>query len=358
MTGFTITGGAASFGAGMSVSGVDTLIQGNIFDGNAQGAGGFGAGIGGNSASPIIDGNIFRNNSCDSQFLSGVIVLVNSSSPLITNNIFENNPCRGINMTLPVGNAPQVINNTFYNNDVGIRVDRRVDTGAQTYRNNIIVNNTIGVEVDFGTDADNPVWENNLVFGNTTNYVGITDQTGMNGNISVDPEFLDSEYHLKTISPAVNTGTNTGCPTADFNDVPRPQGFACDMGAYEVIYTEAGFSMNSFTVVEGNTAVITVSLGITLPVTATVDYLTIDGTAMAGTDYIPVSGTLSFIPGSPIQTFSVISLDDDLIEGDQYLNLVLLNPNSAGAFVEVGLPATIFIIDNDFAAFLPVAASE
>ena len=55
------------------------LVAGNVFENNQQGGGGFGAGIG---------GNVFINNSCDNQFLSGVVSFVNSSSPRVVNNVF------------------------------------------------------------------------------------------------------------------------------------------------------------------------------------------------------------------------------------------------------------------------------
>jgi hypothetical protein len=147
----------------MSVNGGGTVITGNVFDGNQQGAGGFGAAIGGNNSSPIIQQNVFQNNSCDGQFLSGVVSFVNTSSPRIVNNIFQDNPCRAINMTLPSGSLPQVINNTIVRNVSGVRVDRRIPTNQQVYRNNLIVGNQIGLEVDFGGESFNPTWENNLV---------------------------------------------------------------------------------------------------------------------------------------------------------------------------------------------------
>lgn len=224
--GFTITGSAASFGAGMEVIGEGSLILQNIFDGNAQGGGGFGAAIGGNNASPTILQNIFRNNSCDGQFLSGVVVLVNASSSLIANNVFEDNPCRAINMTLPQGNTPQVINNTFVGNRTAILVDQRVPQTTQIYRNNLIFQNGIGLEIVFGqTDSENPVWTNNLVFGNTSNYVGTADKTGTSGNISSDPLFVNAgtrNYRLKIGSPAIDAGTATGAPAVDFDGSLRP----------------------------------------------------------------------------------------------------------------------------------------
>jgi hypothetical protein len=240
--GFTVTGAQASFGAGMDVSGIGTLVKGNIFDGNAQSAGGYGAGIGGNSASPIVDGNVFRNNTCDMQFLSGVVAFVNGSSPRIVNNLFLHNGCRAINMTLPEGNHPEVINNTIVDNPVGIRVDARIPTGAQAYRNNVIVGNNVGLHVEFGSAARNPTWQNNLVFGNSTNYSGIADHTGLAGNISADPLFAaaaQDDYRPKAGSPAIDTGSTQAAPATDFAGTTRPldgdgNGSAdFDIGAFE-----------------------------------------------------------------------------------------------------------------------------
>jgi hypothetical protein len=238
--GFTVTGASETFGAAMSVTGTRTIIRNNIFDGNEQFAGGFGAAIGGNGSSPIVDANIFRNNICDEQFLSGVVAFVNSSSPRISNNIFEHNLCRAINLTLPEGTAPQVVNNTIVDNPVGIRVDARVDTEDQIYRNNILVRNEVGLHVEFGSELNNPTWEHNLVFGNESDYSGIENQTGMSGNISETPRFrAEGDYHLRLMSPAIDSGTVVNWLRKDHDGQPRPvdgdeSGTAeWDIGAYE-----------------------------------------------------------------------------------------------------------------------------
>ncbi|MBK5218651.1 MAG: hypothetical protein JJE35_02515 [Thermoleophilia bacterium] len=44
---------------------------------------------------------------------------------------------------------------------------------------------------------------------------------------------------LQPGSPAIDAGTNTGCPATDQRGVARPQGSACDIGAYELLAAPA-----------------------------------------------------------------------------------------------------------------------
>jgi len=246
LRGFTIQHGSASFGAGIMLLGTSPTIIGNVFRNNAQGSGGFGAAIGGNGSSPVVERNIFRNNSCDGQFLSGVVSFVNSSSPVIINNLFLSNPCRAVNMTLPEGNTPVIANNTIVKNAVGVRVDARVMTSTQLYSNNVIFGNQIGLEVDFLNSGNEPTWTNNLVFHNGSDYSGIDDETGQNGNISADPlfvDFADRNLRLQPSSPAIDAGTRAvpHLPRTDLDGNPRVvdgngDGTVLpDIGAYEFI---------------------------------------------------------------------------------------------------------------------------
>lgn len=241
-TGFTVRNAQASFGAGMEVRGANSLISFNIFEDNAQGGGGFGAAIGMNSSSPVIDSNVFRRNTADNQGLSGVVAMVNGSSPYIANNVFYDNPCRAINVTVPSGAAPVIVNNTMVRNQTGIRVDGRVNSINQVFRNNILADNEVGLEVEFG---NNPIWQHNLVAGNGTNYKTISNLTGINGNISADPLFVDksaNNFRLRRESPAIDAGTNMSAPAYDFERESRPvdgdgdQTATADIGADELAF--------------------------------------------------------------------------------------------------------------------------
>jgi hypothetical protein len=68
--------------------------------------------------------------------------------------------------------------------------------------------------------------------------------TNGGGNIDNNPLFVrdpdpgNDDYgnlHLRLGSPAIDSGTNSGCPATDLDGNPRPHNGTCDMGAYERI---------------------------------------------------------------------------------------------------------------------------
>ena len=241
---FMAFSGNSDYDAAIDVSGTGSVIRGNIFEDNntrITAREPNGTAISGNSTSPLVEGNIFRNIVCEDTPETPVVDFFNGSEPVIRNNIWYNNRCVALDMSLPAGNSPLIINNTIVGNNVGIFYNRNVSQVTQTYRNNIIVGNGIGIDADGGTDADNPVYENNLVFGNNTDF-GIATQTGSNGNISADPMFTNSrafDYTLMAGSPAIDAGSATGAPATDFAGNARPvdgdgsMTAEFDIGAYE-----------------------------------------------------------------------------------------------------------------------------
>ena len=211
LRGFTIRHGSNSFGSGISLFLANPRIYENVIANNDQF--GFGTAIYGFIASPVIDHNVFYGNTCDNQSLSGVISFVNGSSPAIHDNLFRDNDCRAINMTLPQGAAPYVFNNTIVRNRVGIYVDHGVPTAEHVYRNNIIALNGTGVEIAFGMTPLDAIWKNNLVHGNTTDFTGTPDPAGSNGNLNLDPMFVNvaaADFQLSKESPAIDGADGAG----------------------------------------------------------------------------------------------------------------------------------------------------
>ncbi|MCU1264066.1 MAG: Na-Ca exchanger/integrin-beta4 [Acidobacteria bacterium] len=78
-----------------------------------------------------------------------------------------------------------------------------------------------------------------------------------------------------------------------------------------------------------------------------VDYSTSDGTARAGIDYLPASGSIGFSPGQKSATFPVTIFDDALIEGVESINLSLtVTATDSGGLVGKTETARIAIMDE------------
>ena len=90
---------------------------------------------------------------------------------------------------------------------------------------------------------------------------------------------------------------------------------------------------------------LTATLSAPSPMTITVDYSTVGGTATAGSDYLTATGTLTFSPGIVTQFAPVPILDDELDENNETVNTALYRPSNAG----IGLRnlTTLIILDDD-----------
>jgi hypothetical protein len=77
-----------------------------------------------------------------------------------------------------------------------------------------------------------------------------------------------------------------------------------------------------------------------------VDYASADGSAMAGSDYMAMAGTLNFADGVISQSFDVAILDDTLFEGDETFNVSLSNA-IGGASLGTPVTANVTIMEDD-----------
>jgi Calx-beta domain-containing protein len=107
--------------------------------------------------------------------------------------------------------------------------------------------------------------------------------------------------------------------------------------------------VNDVKVKEGNSgttpAVFTVSLNSFAIDEVTVAYTTVDGTAIAGSDYLPVAGTLVFAPGDSVKTVTVQVIGDTVREPNETFQLTLLNP-SPNAIIEDGVGVATIVNDD------------
>jgi hypothetical protein len=84
-------------------------------------------------------------------------------------------------------------------------------------------------------------------------------------------------------------------------------------------------------------AVFTLTLGWAAPVPATVNYVTVDGTADSATDYLPRTGEAVFAPGETLTTIRVPVVGDNDVEPNETFIVDLF----------VGTPAVVKIYDGE-----------
>ena len=97
--------------------------------------------------------------------------------------------------------------------------------------------------------------------------------------------------------------------------------------------TTGSLVINDVTVVEGDTgtvaAVFTVTLTVPSDSIVTVDFATSGGTATSGIDFVPTSGTLTFLPGVTSQSITVQTIGDMVAEPDETFLVNLTNATNA-----------------------------
>jgi hypothetical protein len=240
LQGFTVKGGSGSGTFWVYVSECSPWIVGNIFTGALSTSDFPGTAVFVMDGSPplVIERNIFVNSGCIYFYNYGDAY---TSSPKITNNLIVNNNCDAIEFHSTVTGAPEISNNTIVGNESAILLDLGLlgpgGQGRPTIKNNIIVGNWQGINLNGETLPDDD-FRNNLVYANTVNYSGMPDKTGINGNISADPLFVDpavNDYHVYTGSPAIGAGDANSIylPSTDLDGNPRDINGKLDMGVYE-----------------------------------------------------------------------------------------------------------------------------
>lgn len=148
--------------------------------------------------------------------------------PILINVTFtENSAAFGGGMQ-NLGANPTLTNVTFSGNTAGGAIYN--GSSNPTIRNSIMYGNTGGEIVD--TNSSAPVVTYSIVQGG---YAG-------EGNLDADPMLgalannggFTQTMALSAGSPAIDAGTNSGCPATDQRGIARPFGIQCDIGAYEV----------------------------------------------------------------------------------------------------------------------------
>ena len=254
-----IIGNDSLLGAGVHITYTSSpTIRDNIIQANTAGPGGGGGIYVYASSNPIIEYNTIKGNTC----INGAgIAVYFSSQPLICNNlIVENINGAGIR-TRGSDSDPIIIQNTIANNSANINsggIDC-TENSDPIITNNIIASNSSGFGI-YSDSISNPEIQYNNVWGNGVgNYNSVIgDQTGVNGNISVDPNFVSNgywndantpedanddffvmgNYHLMPGSACIDAGDNNSVPAlpdVDIDNEQRVFNDTIDIGADEFV---------------------------------------------------------------------------------------------------------------------------
>jgi hypothetical protein len=188
--------------------------------------GGLGGGIA-NEGQLTVFADVFTGN-YSSGGLGGGIYSSTSDPTMITNSTFSGN-FGGLSGGGVMADGPTtVLNSTFYNNTAGGLVNGGTD--VVSVKNTILsgdpANNCVGTITSLG---------NNLEDGSAC---ALSEPGDLSNTNPLLGSLLNNGGHTLTHallygSPAINAGTNTGCPTADQRGIVRPLFGTCDIGAYE-----------------------------------------------------------------------------------------------------------------------------
>ncbi len=145
-----------------------------------------------------------------------------------------------------------------------------------------------------------------------------------------------------------NTAMVIGGDFTMIKDVPRSH-VARIHGDEKFVISTLQFAASQVDVAENAGSVsLTVQRSGDLTVGAAVSFLTVDGTAKGGADYVSTNGTLIFKVGESLKVLTVPILDDTLAEGDETFSVVLTNLPS-GYSRNAQLTTVVRILDNESA---------
>ena len=132
---------------------------------------------------------------------------------------------------------------------------------------------------------------------------------------------------------------STGKQSVFTNQSFTPQSFARSPAQFSR-------SLDTFTTQNGNSYIIQVAVSISgvSDEVISIDYQTVNGTALAGQDYIPVNGTLIFQPGETQKLIDVELINFDFLGEPKTLNVNLSNPQNV-QFLE-DQEITVFLNPN------------
>ena len=212
---------------------IDNTISNNQAVGNSI-SGFYGGGIACiNGAAPaILNDQILRN----SAGFGGGIYSYSKGTATIANSVIAENSATEAGGGMHIGwSSPMLANSTIVANNAPLGGGLYWHSSTSPITNTIIAFNSSGV----CAYQSAPAFRACCVYGNLDyNYSGLSDPTGTDGNISVDPKLADMPYgnvHLRPDSPCIDAGDDAAVQTGwmDIDGQTRIAGAHVDIGADE-----------------------------------------------------------------------------------------------------------------------------
>lgn len=252
LTGLTITNGSGTDGGngytykgGINCYGTSCLtISHNRIVGNT--ASGYGGGIVCGSGAVTITDNLISANTVTSAGGQGAGIYCAQDESLVANNVIIQNSTNGRGGGIYcLDSSATFVNNTIVANSAAIAGGAIAsENSTVTLQNNIIALCSGGGGVDLYSGTAPSILYCDVYDNTGGNYTDMTDPTGTNGNISVDPLFVNAagnNLRLKSqgghwsgsawvadtvTSPCIDTGD----PASPFANEPTPNGGRTNMG--------------------------------------------------------------------------------------------------------------------------------
>jgi len=257
----TLSDNSATGGGGISNAEAGALtVTNSTFSGNSAITGG---GILNSGHTLTVTNSTFSGNTGTSNTSNGGGIYTAGGTPTVTNSTFSGNSASTGGGIYNIGGVLIVANSTFstnsasvnggaiYNNASGTLVTNSTFSANSASSGGGIYNTTGSTTLYNTIVAGSPNGFNCVQAGGTLTANGFNADT--DGSCDNAAQLTSAQINLQLLgdnggptqtmalsagSPAIDAGDDVNCPTADQRGVTRPQGSHCDIGAYEIEFTD------------------------------------------------------------------------------------------------------------------------
>jgi hypothetical protein len=227
--------------------------------------------------------------------------------------------------------AQLIVNDGTVNSDpdtVNISTDNTAPVADAGVEQSAFVGDSVILDGSSSNDADGDA----LTFSWSLTAVPAGSATSLSDSTAVSPSFVVDVPGSYIAQLIVNDGSvNSAADTVSIVTSRSP-------GTLQ--FSDASYRVNEY----DSSVIITVTRVGGSSGDVTVNYDTRDDTAIAGSDFIAVSGTLSFADGVTSQSFVIGILEETEFEGSESLNIILSNPTGGAS---LGSPSFVTLVINE-----------